>query len=78
MEEFEVFRGTEVSEKFDMKDGVINIGWDDIVVYPNKNGDICILQSTPHHGHDSIILVPALYCQTLIEYIKKAADGYED
>jgi hypothetical protein len=56
---------------------VIHIGWDNVDVYPNENGDVCISQQSPIEGREVVICVPLLYCNAFINEIKKAID-HED
>jgi hypothetical protein len=50
---------------------IIPIGWDEINVYGNENGDVCISQKSPIEGKEVVICVPFLYCQALINEINR-------
>jgi hypothetical protein len=50
---------------------IIPIGWDEINVYGNENGDVCISQKSPIEGQEVVICVPFLYCQLLINEINR-------
>jgi hypothetical protein len=50
---------------------IIPMGWDEINVYGNENGDICISQKSPIEGKEVVICVPLLYCQALINEINQ-------
>ena len=50
---------------------IIHIGYDQINVYANENGDICISQESPTEFRDVVICVPLLYCQALINEINQ-------
>lgn len=55
--------------------GVINIGWDEIRVYLNVNGDICISQHNPLEGQENLVLIPQLYCDVFLREVKRAVEN---
>jgi len=55
--------------------GVITIGWDEIRVYLNTKGDICISQHNPIEGQENLVLIPQLYCDVFLREVKRAVEN---